>query len=131
MKSVLAVTTAKTCRRRYVTCWGCKRPSQRHEGHGLCRACHGRWDVAGRPPEGPPPPMPPQMSGRLGALHKIERYAARLEDYAWLESTGSEIAEAAMRLGVSEDTVRRYRRALRDQPTQLPAFARTGYGEAA
>lgn len=112
-------TATKRRPRQYVTCWGCSRPNQRHEGHGLCRGCHIRWDAAGRPISGPPAVIPPQVSGMRGAMHLIEEKAGRLEDFADLDSWGVDYKEAAERLEVSPSTVFRYRRALAAGPLQL------------
>ena len=105
------MTAVKRRYRQYVTCWGCRRPNRRHEGHGLCRACRGRYDDETGELR---PPMPPQESGRRGALHLIESKANRLEDFAHLADWDVSDEEAAERLNVSPRTIGRYRAALRD-----------------
>lgn len=112
------MTAVKRRYRQYVTCWSCG-DEKRHEGHGLCRGCHVRWDNAGRPDTGPPAPMPNTESGRLGALHLIEAKAERLEDFADLDEWGADYCEASKRLGVSPSTVFRYRKDLAAGPLQL------------
>jgi hypothetical protein len=71
--------------------------------------------------------MPPEKSGRLGALHLIEEKADRLSEYAHLASFGIGDEEAAGRLGVSLTTIGRYRAALCAGPLQLriPSEQRT------
>lgn len=112
------MTVPKRRYRQYVTCWGCDE-EKRHEGQGLCRGCHVRWDNAGRPESGPPAPMPHAESGRLGALHLIKQKTDRLEDFADLAEFGIDYREASKRLGVSPSTVFRYRAELATGPIQL------------
>lgn len=104
--------------RKYVTCRGCGE-KKRHEGHGLCRGCHIRWDAAGRPASGPPPRIPAVLSGFDGAVARIEEKRERLEDYADFASWGEIDEVAAQRLGVSVRTVHRYRTQLETSPVQL------------
>lgn len=107
----------KRCRK-LVVCRGCGE-YERHEGEGYCRACHGRWDAAGRPESGPPPAVPAEVSGWRGALHLVEGKADRLEEYAHLAAFGISDEEAAERLGVSVATVADYRLQLQREPLQL------------
>ncbi|MFD1546936.1 hypothetical protein [Nonomuraea guangzhouensis] len=91
-----------------------------HGAFGWCSACYQRWKRAGRPEDGPPQPL-----SRLEcAAHARAAYQAvvqgRREDYVDLLSWGETREQAAARLGVCEETTRRYDRALRKQ---VPADA--------
>lgn len=111
------ITVPKRQRRR-VVCWGCGN-ERRHEGHGLCRGCHVRWDDAGRPDSGPPPALSPEEAIRVAVARRRELQAERLEDFADLDSWGVGDEEAAERLGVSVWTVGEYRKALESGSQQL------------
>lgn len=111
------MTAVKRRYRQFVTCWGCRK-EKRHEGKGLCGVCRGRYDEeTGRLR----PPMPPEVSGRIGGLiggpratvRRVESRDQRLEDFAELASWGVGDEEAARRLGVSLVTIGRYKAALR------------------
>lgn len=82
---------------------------------GWCSACYQRWKRAGRPAEGPPPPMTREESRQLGIAACRANAAAKREDYAELRSWGDSCEQAAARVGVSERTVWRYERILREQ----------------
>jgi hypothetical protein len=99
--------------KKIVDCRCCGKPGQ-HYGNGYRRACHTRWMAAGRPEEGPPPPLSPQEVGRLGGQGydekgmRIETYR-RLRKYRRLTPT-----EAAAQIRVSVRTAHRYEAELRD-----------------
>lgn len=97
---------------RAVRCTCCTRFGP-HKAFGWCVACYQRWDRAGRPDTGPPlrprDPIAAAEAGRRAAK------AARIEDYLELRSWGETREQAAARLGVCEETTRRYDRALREQ----------------
>lgn len=69
-----------------------------HYAHSWCEPCHRRWHNAGRPPQGPPPPL--------------AKTAARKAAYQQLRAQGMTDAQAAAELGVTPRTLRNYRNAL-------------------
>lgn len=99
---------------RTVKCACCTR-SAGHKAFGWCDACYQRWRIAGRPDTGPPPP--PQDPIAAAAAGRRAAKAARIEDYLELRSWGETREQAAARLGVCEETTRRYDRALRERVT--------------
>lgn len=81
-----------------ITCSCCLRESVNHAAHGWCYRCYDRWIEAGRPDDGPPE-----------ATRSERELAARREDYAWLRTElGLSRAQAAERIGVSDNTADRY-----------------------
>lgn len=70
-------------------------------GHGYCNACKKRWYRAGRPEEGPPPPVDPRVPKRLG---KTQETRERLERFAELRRLDLTIAECAAVMGITEST---------------------------
>ena len=71
-----------------------------------CARCYQRWADHGYPASGPPP-LAQGCGGGPGA-------AARIEDYVFLRGRGLSRAAAALRLGITRRTIRRYDAALRE-----------------
>ncbi|MCO6011449.1 hypothetical protein NE236_41520 [Actinoallomurus purpureus] len=82
--------------RRIIFCDRCGNEGQ-HGGYTWCRACHSRWERAGRPASGPPP----KRNGRVG------EYAELTRDQHYT------LVNAAARMGISERTAWRYEARLR------------------
>jgi hypothetical protein len=81
----------------------------------MCSACGNRWDRAGRPADGPPPPTPPDEQRALAWEANRAARRNRVEDYAELtRQFGLSRAEAAARLGITERTTWRYEATLRE-----------------
>jgi hypothetical protein len=83
---------------RIIDCDSCGR-EMKHQAHGWCKACWGRWDRAGRPAVGPPP----KRYGRYGEYYELTRD----QHYS--------LRGAAARMGVSHRTVQRYEARLRKE----------------
>ncbi|SET51438.1 hypothetical protein [Nonomuraea wenchangensis] len=84
---------------------------------GWCSACYQRWKRAGRPAEGPPPPMSREDARQLAIASVRANAAARREDYRELRSWGEPRDQAAARIGVTWRTAGRYERVLRERVT--------------
>jgi hypothetical protein len=70
-----------------------------------CTNCYQRWLRAGRPEEGPQPPLRPWA----------RTLAGRLEDYAEIRAQTRNTELAAQRLGIHMRTAERYEARLRAQ----------------
>ena len=114
--TLIAAAKAKTVPRPGDPCsCGCGRPVV---AAGLARACYSRWDRAGRPASGPPPPLSHAgRTARSTAAHR-EAMAERMAAYAWARQLGLSIAQAADDAGVSAGwAARKYEHLLgRDHP---------------
>lgn len=74
---------------------------------GYAPPCFRRWDRAGRPESGPPPPLPAGPERRAPAVAALrEAFEARVDDYAWLRASGESVTSAARRVGIAEKTAR-------------------------
>ncbi|MBA9003759.1 hypothetical protein [Thermomonospora cellulosilytica] len=112
-----------TRRRPTITCRCCGKTGQ-HGAHGWIRSCYERWLKAGRPQEGPPPPMPLEeiRARSVQARRPCGPKAARMDDFVTVRLTRRRengepisIAEAAAAVGVSKRTAERYAAALKQQ----------------
>lgn len=93
-----------------IRCACCGREGK-HHARGWILTCYKRWLRAGKPEEGPPPPLSLPEIGRMHSAAK----AGRVEDYEWLtRDEGLTLYAAAERLGISSRTAWRYERALRE-----------------
>lgn len=79
-------------------CWCCGREDQRHGGRGLCIRCYERWRRRGFSGPGPGPEFTPRLTRARDHLAVITTMSKR---------------DAAAVLGLSTQTIARYRRALR------------------
>lgn len=94
---------------RRIICACCGKPGM-HGGHGWRRTCYSRWRVAGRPPEGPPPPQEPHADLALAEAREAvqDRKQQRKARAIQLHRDGGKPDQIARRLGVTERTVLRY-----------------------
>jgi hypothetical protein len=81
--------------------------------HGWAVTCYHRWLKAGRPADGPPPPLSPRQCQRMGALARagthLESLLYRVARFESLRrGDGLSIGKAAAALGVSHRTGDRY-----------------------
>jgi hypothetical protein len=100
------------------TCCGGERrervdsPGNYTGAHGWCEACTKRWYRVARPAGGPPPPMTAVQVAALSNQDRVQAAAGRAAECRRLLAAGYSPAQAALRLGVSAATARRYARAL-------------------
>lgn len=83
---------------------------------GRCAACHSRWDRAGRPDGGPPPPQTPAWTPALheaAIAARTRAYEDSLRVFGALVATGIPVKAAARRMGVAMSTAHRYAAVLR------------------
>lgn len=94
---------------RRIICACCGKPGM-HGGHGWRRTCYSRWRVAGRPAEGPPPPLDSHADLALAEARKaIQARKQQLKARAIRHARrGNKPARIAQLLGVTERTVHRY-----------------------
>lgn len=71
-------------------------------------SCYERWQRAGKPASGPPPPMPAAPQLAIARERSTAARLGRLEDYSELRSWGVSVKDAARRTGVTERTAWRY-----------------------
>lgn len=103
-------------KKRTVRCRHCDRFGP-HGANNWCSTCYQRWKRAGRPDGGPPQPLPRvECAARARAAFQ-DVVQGRRDDYVDLLSWGETREQAAARLGVCEETTRRYDRVLREQVT--------------
>ena len=98
-----------------ILCPRCGLFRQRKGSFPWCCACYQRWCRAGRPDTGPPPPVDRKTCAERARAAYQEKARGRREDYQELRSWGESREQAAGRIGVTERTVWRYDRALREQ----------------
>lgn len=102
---------------RIITCSCCGKRGRAYGPDGWRDACHRRWDAAGRPDGGPPPPRTP-------GPHILLAQYVQLRDRRRLTA-----AEYAARLGVSERTIQRYEAKLRAADKPAPPICVEGSEE--
>lgn len=100
---------------RAIICPCCRKLKQRKGNYPWCTACYQRWIRAGRPPGGPARPLTRETCAERARAAYQEQARGRREDYQELRSWGETREVAAARVGVTERTVQRYERALREQ----------------
>lgn len=108
-------------KRPIITCeCGCGRVGP-HKARGLVSTCHDRARHAGRLEDYPrkyrPRPLTAEQLRAMAAratAGNVARGQARLEDYVWLREQGQSRPEATARVGVTDRTVQRYHRILRE-----------------
>lgn len=89
-------------------------------GRGLIRACYQRHWKAGTLDQFPAVDPAVRLESRREGARKsqekhLQKFEARVEDYAELRAWRETREQAAARLGVCDETTRRYDRALRKQ----------------
>jgi Homeodomain-like domain len=76
----------------------------RRDRHGWCEACRTRWDNAGKPESGPPPPMWSQVSGRA----RQEQFQHERRQAAGMAAEGLTVDDIAACLHRNPKTVARW-----------------------
>lgn len=86
------------------------------EGHGWATACYRRWERAGKPDTGPPPPKPPAAVSRPGTRAAV---AQRMERFTALRTQGLTVAAIAAEMGMplraAEHYAAKFRQQVRDE----------------
>jgi hypothetical protein len=100
-------------------CSNCGDPLIPHRNSlGMCGRCYNRWDRAGRPDTGPPPPQAPTWTDAARASAKAARteaFEANLRQLAYLIDTGMPLKAAARRMRIAIGTAYRYAAVLRER----------------
>lgn len=97
---------------RIIVCRHCGE-TRRHGSFEMCQTCYVRWDRAGRPDTGPPPPQGTEAARAAAREANTAARRGRIEDYQDLRSWGLTREAAAQRLGVTVRTAWDYEASLK------------------
>jgi len=99
---------------RIITCVGCGQEKQ-YYARESCSTCYERWYHNGKPEGGPPQPKSNDECRAMGRKTIVFDRDKRMEEYRKLtRDDGLPREIAAQKMGISDRTVSRYEKALRE-----------------